>query len=584
MIPARAVFLAFLLLIAAGPLILPEFYTTLLTYVGLYSIVALGLVLLTGVAGLISLGHAAFVGLGAYTTAVLTTRFALSPWVTLPVALGLTAGVALILGFLTLRLSGHYLVLGTIAWSISLYIVFGNLAGLGGYNGIPGIPPIVLFGLPLESVTAYCYLTWIVTLAALAALASLLNSRPGRAIRALRSPVLAEAFGVHSSNLKIVVFVYSAVLAGLAGWLHAHYLRFVNPGPFSINASIEYLFMIVIGGASYLWGAVIGAGVVLLLKTWLQDLLPWLIGSAGQFEVIVFGLLIVVILHHASSGLAPWLARFIVVRPPLRPVDTGQTLSRRVQPARGAVLLEVERVTRTFGGLAAVRDVSLKVHSGEILGLIGPNGAGKTTLFNLISGILPLNSGQIRFRDQRIDRLPSRAMVRMGIARTFQLVQLRPSMSVIENVALGAHTRGHYGIVSATFGGNRAEEAKLLLEAARQIDRVGLGRHLHEPAGSLPLGQQRIVELARALAADPLLLLLDEPGAGLRYQEKQALSALLRSLRNEGASILLVEHDMDLVMDLVDRVVVMNFGQTISEGPPDSVQRDNRVIEAYLGT
>ncbi len=572
-----------LALIAGGPLLFPDFYVTMLNYIGLYAIVALALVLLTGVAGLTSFGHAAFVGIGAYTTAVLTTTYGLSPWLSLPVAIGLTSLAALILGLLTLRLSGHYFVVGTIAWGISLYFVFGNLQGLGGYNGIPGIPGLGILGFSFEPERRYAYLIWFVTVIALVSIVRLLNSRPGRAIRSLRNATMAEAFGVHTWWLKIIVFVYSALLAGCAGWLHAHYLRFVNPTPFGVDASIEYLFMIVVGGATEVGGALIGAGVITIIKSWLQDVLPKLIGSAGQFEVIVFGIAVVLILHNASGGIMARILRVLPDRSPVRVPEQAPALARRPRVSDGQILLEVDGACKLFGGLTAVNNIDFEVRSGEIVGLIGPNGAGKTTLFNLISGVLPLTSGQIRFRGRRIDLLPARDIVRLGIARTFQLVRLRPTMTLVENVALGAHTRARSGVISAMLRLDRREEAMLMFEAASQIRRVGLDGHIYNVAGNLPLGQQRVAEIARALAANPLLVLLDEPGAGLRHQEKQELVRLLKSLRDEGMSILLVEHDMDLVMGVADRLVVMDFGEKIAEGSPQLVRRDARVIEAYLG-
>ncbi len=580
----RLVIAAAIVCLVAAPFVLNPFSITLLNYIGIYSLAAIGLALLTGVGGIVSFGQAAFVGVAAYATAWTTAVNGYSPWLGLVLAVVLTCSIAAILGFVTLRLQGHFLSLSTVAWGLAIAFLFGNIDGLGQHNGISGIPPISIGPVALVESRQIYFLIWAIVVAILLLCYNLLDSRIGRAMRALRGGnTLVESLGISAFQVKLVTFVIAAFLGALSGWLYAHLGRFVSPGPFDASMGIEYLMMAMVGGAGSILGGVVGAAIVTLLKNSVQDYLPLIAkGASGQLEIVAFSALFILFLQRARQGIVPFLSGFLPELKQSRP-QVATALPRREQPAPGTLLLKVSDAQRRFGGLVAVNNVSFEVRAGEILGLIGPNGAGKTTMFNLLTGALRANSGEIAFAGQSITRDQQFHIARAGISRTFQHVKLRPRMTLLDNVLLGTYSRTKTGLFAGALRLNRAEEASARYEALRQLERVGLGDKPFELAGNLPLGNQRVLEIARALAADPTLLVLDEPAAGLRRQEKLKLAELLRSLRADHLTILLVEHDMEFVMSLVDRIVVLDFGSKLCEGEPAAIRSDARVQEAYLG-
>ncbi|MBR0856995.1 ABC transporter permease subunit [Bradyrhizobium liaoningense] len=586
------------------PYLLTQSQILVLDYILLYAFVVIGIVLLTGIAGQVSFGQAAFVGVGAYTAAVAAGPCAhwdtvmravgLVPFAascglpaiaSLLLSLALTAIIAAALGAITLRMRSHFLPIATISWAICFYYFFGTSDLLGGFSGLTDIRLLPIdfpAGLSYEARLYYPML--VATAACTLAIANLLNSRTGRAIRALHSRnVLAESSGVATARLKNQVFVFAALIACLSGWFYAQLERFVSPSPFSLLAGAEYLFMAVVGGVGELIGAFFGAAIVKVLREFLQDAFTFTsLGRFGDFERILFGVAIILLIQFTRGGAAYLMSGILPRRPLIRDKNDACEPSA-VGEATGTLLLDIRGLSKQFGGLAALRNISFQVRAGEIVALIGPNGAGKSTLFNTVTGILSPSNGTISIRERSIRSLSAHAISSLGVMRTFQHVKLLSDRSVLENVALGAYGRGRSGFIRSMLRLDRAEERRTIAHAHRCVERVGLGGVADKLCAELPLGQQRLVEVARALAGRPALLLLDEPAAGLRYREKQALAVVLRQLRVDGMGILIVEHDMGLVMGLADRIVVMNFGEKIAEGNASEIQSNPLVREAYLG-
>lgn len=565
-----------------------------LIYVGLAS----GLNILVGMTGLLDLGYVAFFIVGAYTAGILSIRLFVEKWSFAPESLWwlfpvsivlavLFAGIAgSILGYPTLRARGDYLAIMTLAFGEIIRLVTINWTGFtGGAVGIRGIPPVGAGDYALTSATGIYFVVLGAVVLILLGVTRLVASPIGRAWIAIREDELvAASVGVKTRRYKLLAYVCGGAVAGVVGVVFAHMQQFINPDSFTLEDNFIILSLVILGGAGTLWGPVLGAVVWMFFLNWARDF--DFVREHPEFRLGVLALLVIIIMIKRPQGI-------VSIRPRLAgnvPVDIPSvgkhfTIDARNRDASDAVSLSAEGVSRYFGGLKALDEMNFQVRRGEIVGLMGPNGAGKSTLVNVLSGVTPPSSGEIRVGGVRVDALGPEAASINGIARTFQNIRLFGEMTVWENLLVGAHDRVRANVLRVLFRAPavRRAEAAAANDAVGVLRLTGLWDDRNKRANTLSYGHQRRVEIARALMTQPRVLLLDEPAAGMNETETRELARLIRQIRDHGIDIVLIEHDMDLLMTISDRLVVLDHGAVIGAGTPDEVRQNARVLEAYLG-
>ncbi len=545
----------------------------------IFALLAIGLGLVMGIGGQVNLAQIAFFGVGAYATALFTTKSGLGFWAAAVLALLAAVAAGLVVGLPALRVQSHYLVIVTLGLALAFLNWITNTPVAGGADGISAIPVPPLFGVDLTNEYFFYYLEIVVFALALAFGLFVVRTALGRRLRAMRDdPLAAGAVGAEIPYLRMTAFVLASVYGGLAGVLYAGLIRYVAPDTFSVANMFLLLAMVIVGGRQSLWGCVVGAVGLSLVREWLSDF-----STYAQFG---YGVVVVLMVVFAPTGLAGVPRRLLALRRrdgrraelgPFRPYDPVAD----AEPAS----LEIDQVGKHFRGLKALDKVSLTVEAGAVHGVVGPNGSGKTTLFNVVSGFYRPTGGRVLLSGRPVTGLRPYRLSQLGIARTFQNLRLFGNLTVRDNVLVALDRTRTLSIwrYAGWQPGVLRQDRRLRREADALLDRFGLADFADALPGSLPYGIQRRIEIARAMAGSPRLLLLDEPAAGLNGEEAGQLAAIVRAVRDSGVTVVVIEHNMSLVMSLCERVTVLSGGKVIADGAPAEVVADPAVIEAYLG-
>ncbi len=575
-------FLIFIAIIIFFPLVIKSYSIMRLGVVlAIYAIIITGMTLLTRYLGIVSLGHAGFFAIGAYTSAILTVKLGINPWPAMAAAALLTVFIAFLFCTPFLKLRHIYLGMSTLGLAQVIYILSKSLDDLtGGAAGFPDIQYLRIGQFIFNDDKYIFFLTGFILIIFTFIVDNIGRTRLGRAYHAIQSnETAARASGIDVQKNMLHVFCFSAFLASIAGSILAHFITFISPESFTMDISFACLIIILIGGAN-IWATLITAVILLGFQEAARGL--------QDFSTGVYALLLIVTFFVFPEGLAS------VIFPRTRAAkgmseqyskDKPVHIKTQAPEQNTGNILEINNISLKYGGTEALSNISLSVEYNRIVGIIGPNGAGKTTLLNILNGyLMPLN-GTVRYQNVDVTNKPPHKLAMMGLARTFQLVNLFKGMTVIENVMVGRHLKGKTGIFRSGLNlkASRKEEALIWDGAVKSLESLGLMHRAYDIVDTLSFGEQRQVELARALALEPKLLLLDEPAAGLNTAESERLADNLRRIRDLGITIMLVEHNMPLVMSVSDTVFVLNFGKSIACGSPESVCKEENVIKAYLG-